>query len=151
MYDLETLAASIVAAEEMARELKRTYRVKEKAIGKKYRTEKIELPRQTVSGRLSIASVEGTGKIREIFIESSSQDIVVVLMVDGVNMVPGHASLSDLENMSPHLVYLDCFSTNGSYVVKVSNISFTEGFELFIKAINTVTIQRAIVIYDIFL
>ena len=156
MCELDSLVANIVAAEELARELRQReqvkYIVQSKPVReKKYRTEKIELPSQTVSGRLTIASVKGTGRIREILIESDSQNMVIVLMVDGMNMVPGHSSLSDLENISPYLVYLDCFSTNGSYVVKVSNISFIDGFNLYIKATNTITIQKAMVIYDIFL
>lgn len=143
MYELDNIVAHIIAAEESSRST--AVEQKARAI---YKTVKLDIPVQTVTGTLTIAHVSGIGRLREAYIELSSGDAVVVLMVDGTNIVPGHSNLNDLLTISPYLSYLDCMIPDSTYVVKVSGISFVDWFKLYVKTFTPTTI-KAVVLYDI--
>jgi hypothetical protein len=144
-----TVPYIILLAEEISREMAEQFTGPFKVTVPSIKTEKVEYPSQVVSKMFKLANVSGIGKIREMIVDTDSADYRIDLTVDGQDKLPFHSKISDLMNVSPHLEYLDVFEEDGKFTIRVSNINFVKGFQAYISPITQITMNKAIIVYDI--
>ena len=112
-------------------------------------TKKVEHVRRVIDRAFEVAKVRGRGRLREVMLIVNTTNLRLELVVDNRDVFPSHNDLNDLIAVSPYLKYLDVFESDGTYVVRVSDIHFLKGFTFFINPLGKITLSRALVLYDL--
>jgi hypothetical protein len=128
----------VVAAEENARlvakELAKGVQVEVKptppASSKVVKLKDILLPETLVDER-------GTGHMKEFVVKSTSKDYVLEVYVDGSKLY--YDDFTWFQNMSQVLEEVDAFEEDGVYVLRLSNIHYTNSLEIAAEPSPTAT------------
>lgn len=115
----------------------------------KVTTEKVEVLSKTLDRVLDLVKVSGCGTLKEVYFEVDNPNVRLVVEVDGIDRMPHHNNLKDLLSVSPYLNYIDALQFNDTYVVHVSDIKFLKGFSVYLQPLQTVTLRKALVLYDL--
>jgi hypothetical protein len=115
------MAMAVVATEEVAREIARGVRV-EVSVGP-------QKPRETKVVRLTdvepgvVISEEGSGRLVELVVVSGTKGYEMTLVVDGRVVTSG--PFDWYQSLSPYSEWIDAFENNGSYILRVLDVSFS--------------------------
>jgi len=116
--ELLTMAMSVVMAEEIARRIAKQSR----AVGEPKRKMKVIRVRDVEPG--NVLDVPGSGVLREFVAVSGTNNFLLDVIVDGELLTSGdfnwYRSISEFSD------WIDAFESDGSFVVRLSDIDFSE-------------------------
>jgi len=121
MDTLTSTAISVVMAEEIARKLLST-------------TSK---PRETRVIRIADAvsdtaiSEDGSGKLIELVVISDSREYSVSITIDNATVMDG--SFDWYQSVSQYTDWIDAFEDNGSFVLRITDLSFSSSIKISLK------------------
>lgn len=131
--DLLALAFQIVAAEEGARQSSESLA---EALAGKVSVQVQVAPSATRTRRLLlrdvelprvIADVRGGGRVKELVLKSKTKAFGLYVEVDGETLY--NDDFSWFSSVSQEMEGVDAFEEDGAYVLRLSDISFTESFK----------------------
>jgi len=118
---LLSMAMAIVAAEEAAREVARGVKVEVSV--------EPQRPRETKVVRLvdvepgTIISESGPGRLVELVAVSDTRGYEMTIVADGRIVASG--TFDWYQSISPYSEWVDAFENNGSFILRVSDVSFS--------------------------
>jgi hypothetical protein len=125
-----SLAAEVAAVEEVARELARGVRVS--VVLAPQGQPRTRVFRLTDAGPGELVSVEGTGRLAELVAVSTTRGYELVVEVDGRVALSG--SYDWFQSVSQYSDWVDAFDSNGTYVLRLSDVSFTSRLRVVMRA-----------------
>jgi len=121
MDTLTSTAIAVVMAEEIARKLSST----------------ATKPRETRVIRITDAvsdtaiSEDGSGKLIELVVISDSREYSVSIAIDNATVIDG--SFEWYQSVSQYMDWIDAFEDNGSFVLRVTDLSFSSNLKISLK------------------
>lgn len=129
MDAVTSLAIGVVMAEEIARKLSST-------------TTK---PRETRVIRITdavsdtVLSEDGSGKLIEMVVISDSREYSVSIAIDNATVMDG--SFDWYQSISQYMDWIDAFEDNGSFVLRVADLSFSSSLKISLKTSSTGSVK----------
>jgi hypothetical protein len=129
MDTLTSTAIGVVMAEEIARKLSST-------------TAK---PRETRVIRITdavsdtVLSEDGSGKLIELVVISDSREYSVSIAIDNATVMDG--SFDWYQSISQYMDWIDAFEDDGSFVLRVADLSFSSSLKISLKTSSTGSVK----------
>jgi hypothetical protein len=79
-------------------------------------------------------SVEGTGRLAELVAVSTTRGYELVVEADGRVVLSG--AYDWFQSVSQYSDWVDAFDSNGTYVLRLSDISFTSRLRVLMRAVQ---------------
>lgn len=140
---------AVLLAEELGRELGEVIAEK---VSKPLRraTNVAKYDAQRLTKVLEVAKASGAGRLREFCAEFAGKSVRISVNIDRRDVIPTHADLGELAQISPYLKYVDCFTTDANnYVVRVADLSFSRELEILVIPTAPTQMNRALATYDL--
>jgi len=133
---------ALILAEELKDEVR-------EALGKAGRlvTRTVAMRDVVLEGVLDLLKVSGKGMVREAVIVSDTTSYDVYVEVDGRSVL--NHSFDELVLLSDVLEYVDALSRDGSYLLRLSELSFLSGCVVRVKPRGNVRLNQVLIIYDV--
>jgi len=133
---------ALILAEELKDELR-------EALGKAGRlvTRTVVMRDVVLEGVSDLLKVSGKGRVREAVIVSDTTSYDVYVEVDGRSVL--NHSFDDLALLSDVLEFVDALSRNGSYLLRLSELSFLSGCVVRVKPRGSVRLSQVLITYDV--
>jgi hypothetical protein len=118
---LLSMAMSIVAAEEVAREVARGVKVEVSVTQQRPRETKVVRLVDAEPG--TIISEAGPGRLVELVVVSNTRGYELTIVADGRIIASG--TFDWYQSISPYSEWIDAFENNGTFILRVSDVSFS--------------------------
>jgi len=144
------VALALIQAREIARRVGRPQPVvvRDKVVVPRERRSTRAKKRSGISvrRRLELLDVEGAGELRELYVSADSSSFSIHARVDGVEILD--ASFDELEDLSPHLDFLQAFEDDGTYVARLQGLRWRDGFKAILWASSPLTVEELYAVWD---
>ena len=88
----------------------------------------------------------GVGRVRELVLITDLPDFELHVEVDGRLLI--RHSFDELSSISQVMEEVDAFEKDGAYVVRLSNIRFTNNCKVYVLPRKRITIKQGLTLYD---
>jgi len=126
---LLSMAMSIVAAEELAREVARGVKVEVSVESQKPRETKIIRLTDVEPG--TIISEAGPGRLVELVAVSNTSSYELTVIVDG--RIASSGLFTWYQSISQYSDWIDAFEDDGTFVLRISDVSFSTGISVYFR------------------
>jgi hypothetical protein len=128
---LLSIATAIVASEEVAREVSRGLKVEVLADSQKRRETKVVRIVDAEPG--IIISEAGPGMLVELVAVSDTRSYEMTIVADGRVVASG--TFDWYQSISPYSEWIDAFENNGSFILRVSDVSFSTSLSVHFRPV----------------
>jgi hypothetical protein len=99
----------------------------------------IDLRGQILNRTMNVVNETGYGALKELLLRSTTANYTLVVRRDGSTVI--EKTWADYSSDSKYLIDIDAFqdAVDGSYILKLSNISFTQSLQVTLIPIMAVT------------
>jgi hypothetical protein len=145
--ELLALAASIVAAEEAARELARVAGTGAQPPQQQAAEATRVVRLRSVALPATLVDASGPGRLSELVVVSRTADFSLRVVVDGRILYDD--SYSWFESISQLVEEIDAFSLDGSYALRLRDISFSRRLRVEASPVTVVPLSQPVVLDEV--